>query len=374
MQINLIQVIIGFRRKPVLEDIDLISRHKGQIKYVYNLINAIAVKIPQQAIDALRRNPNIEYIELDAKVFKHDYQTNYFTNETNKIIGDTYEMKVLQQIVPWGIEKIGAHLIHPYTKGYSINIAVIDTGIDYTHPDLSSNYKGGYNFILNNNDPMDDNSHGTHVAGTIAAADNNFGVLGIVPESFIYGVKVLDSVGSGYTSDVIAGIQWSVNNNMRIANMSFGSKIQSRSLKNACDNAYNKGLLLIAAAGNVGNKLGTGNNIDYPARYDSVIAIGATDIDNNRAIFSSTGPSLELAAPGVNILSTLPNNSYGIASGTSMASPHVAGTAALILAYNPSFSNVQTRVRMQVTATNLGNKNWYGYGLVNAYKSIFTFK
>lgn len=373
MPIDLIPVIIGFRRKPIKEDIDLISMHRGQIKYIYTLINAIAARIPQAAIDALRRNPNIEYVELDEKVFKHECLTQ--TQTQTEIIGDIHKMSTLQQIVPWGIEKIGAINVHPYTKGSSVNISVIDTGIDYMHPDLSTNYKGGYNFVANNNNPMDDNSHGTHVSGIIAAADNAIGVIGTAPEAFLYAVKVLDAKGSGYTSDVIAGIQWSINNNMRIANMSFGTRISIKSLKNACDNAYNKGLLLVAAAGNSGNPMGTGNNIDYPARYDSVIAVTATDINNTRATFSSTGPTAELAAPGVNILSTLPGDIYGMASGTSMSSPHVVGTAALIMAYNPSFTNVQTRIRMQITTTDigqLGKDNLYGYGLVNAYRAVLT--
>lgn len=371
MTITLIPVLIGFRRKPLDEDKDLIIRHQGKIKYIYTLIDVIAAKIPQTAIDALRRNPNIEYIENDEKVV---CDTNNSTNITSQI-GEIYPMdiNILQQIVPWGIEKIGAIQVHPYTKGFPIKIAVIDTGIDYTHPDLSLNYKGGYNFISNTSDPMDDNNHGTHIAGTIAALDNDIGVIGVAPEAYLYAAKVLDSIGSGYISDVIAGIQWSVNNYMRIANMSLGSRVPNRSLKNACDNAYNQGLLIVAAAGNSGNSSGTGNNIDYPARYDSVIAVAATDINDKRATFSSTGPAVELSAPGVNINSTLRNNRYGTASGTSMATPHVTGTAALILAYNPSLTNIQTRVRMQITTIDLGisgKDNLYGYGLVNATKAV----
>lgn len=381
MPITLIPVLIGFKRKPLDEDKNLIIRHQGQIKYIYTLIDVIAAKLPQAAIDALKRNPNIEYVEIDERVFKCDTvnytATNYTTNTKSIQTGEIYPMdiEILQQIVPWGIEKIGANLVHPYTKGFATKVAAIDTGIDYNHPDLLPNYKGGFNFVSDTPDPMDDNGHGTHIAGTIAAADNDIGVIGVAPEAYLYAVKVLDSIGSGYISDVIAGIQWAVNNYMRIANMSLGSRISNRSLKSACDNAYNQGLLLIAAAGNSGNAHGTGNNVDYPARYDSVIAVAATDINDTRAFFSSTGPAVELSAPGVNINSTLRNNRYGTASGTSMATPHVTGTAALIMAYDPSLTNVQTRIRMQITATDLGNPgkdNLYGYGLVNAASAIFS--
>lgn len=360
MQIELIPVIIGFRRRPAPEDARLITAQKGEIKYVYTLIDAIAARIPSPAIEALRRNPNIEYVEPDERVF-------------TTITEQPYQIDILQQTIPWGIDRIRSMAVHPYTKGAAIKVAVIDTGIDYTHPDISANYKGGYNFVTNIPNPMDDNGHGTHVSGTIAAIDNDIGVIGAAPEVYLYGVKVLDSTGSGYVSDVISGIQWSVDNAMRIANMSLGSRVSSKSLKNASDTAYNRGLLLIASAGNSGNASGTGNNVNYPARYDSVVAVAATDMNNVRAWWSSTGPTIELSAPGVNIQSTLPGNRYGIASGTSMAAPHVTGTAALIMAYNPTFTNVQTRVRMQTTATDLGTTgkdNLYGYGLVNAYRAV----
>lgn len=365
---NLISVIIGYKRRPLAEDIDLISKNRGQIKYIFTIVNAISARIPKETLDVFKRNPNVEYIELDEKVFKHDSQ---ISPQSQKIIGKIYKMNVSQgQIIPWGIEKINAINVHTYTKGLAVKIAILDTGIDYKHQDLSPNYKGGYNFVADNDNPMDDNSHGTHVAGIISAADNNIGIIGVAPSCYLYSVKVLDNEGGGYTSDVVAGIQWSINNNMRIANMSFGSDTYSITLKNACDNAYNQGLLLVAAAGNSGNMIGTGNNIDYPARYDSVIAVVATDISDNRGIFSSTGPKAELAAPGVNILSTLPDNSYGMTSGTSMASPHVAGTAALIIATYPEFINIDTRIRIQITTTYLGNHDWYGYGLINALRSI----
>ncbi len=344
-----IPVVIGFRQRPGRTEEDIVRRHGGEIKYVYTLINAISATLPEKAIDAIRRNPNVEYVEIDEKIV------------------------ACQQTVPWGISKIGATTVHYNgNKGTGIKIAVIDSGIDYGHPDLTGNYKGGYNFVAKNSDPFDDHGHGTHVSGTIAALDNTFGVIGVAPEAEIYAVKVLDGTGSGYNSDVIAGIQWSVNNTMRIANMSLGSKITSRSLKNACDNAYNKGLLLIAAAGNDGNAAGTGNNVGYPAKYDSVVAVAAIDMNNLRAWFSSTGPDVELSAPGVGVYSTMKGGLYGNMSGTSMACPHAVGTAALVMKANPGFTNVQTRIRMQVTADNLGvagKDNLYGYGLVNAIKA-----
>jgi subtilisin/minor extracellular protease Epr len=187
---------------------------------------------------------------------------------------------------------------------------------------------------------------------------------------------MLDSTGSGYISDLIAAIEWAVetrkdtdtSNNIQIISMSLGSNSGSTALKTACSQAYDSGILLVAAAGNDGNKKGTGNSVDYPGVYSSVIAVAATDFMDNRASFSSTGPAVELAAPGVNILSTY-QDSLASLSGTSMACPHVAGTAALVLATNPSFTNGNIRNRLAQTATDFGTPGrdkLYGYGLVNA--------
>jgi subtilisin family serine protease len=249
-------------------------------------------------------------------------------------------------------------------KGSGVNVAIIDTGIDYTHSDLDANFGTllGYDFVNDDSEPMDDNGHGTHCAGIVAAEDNGEGVVGVAPGAHLYAVKVLDSGGSGYGSDVIAGIQWSVTNNMDVISMSLGSDFGSISLKTACDNAYySSGVLLVAAAGNDGNPPGKGDNVDYPAGYDSVIAVAATDRSDNRASFSSTGSAVELAAPGVSIYSTWRNGGYATKSGTSMACPHVAGTAALVIG--------DVRQRLRDTADDLGPTGFdtkYGYGLVDA--------
>ena len=222
---------------------------------------------------------------------------------------------------------------------------------------------------------MDDYGHGTHVAGTIAAEDNGFGVVGVAPEASLYALKVLDSNGSGYVSDVIFAIQWatdpdgdgSANDRLDIINMSLGADRGNIFLKWACNLAYSDGLLLVAAAGNSGSVI-------YPAAYSSVIAVSATDSNDKLAWFSSTGTQVELAAPGVSIYSTYTSTSgYTIMSGTSMASPHVAGTAALVWKANPTWSNNDVRTQLQETAEDLGAVGWdseFGYGLVNAAEAL----
>lgn len=282
------------------------------------------------------------------------------------------------QTKEWNIERVKADLVWGQTKGIGIRVAVIDTGIDKTHPDLITNIKGGINFVGSGGrryDPNkwnDDNGHGTHVSGIIAAADNSIGVVGVAPEAYLYGVKVLDRNGSGYLSDVIAGIDWAVQTNMDVANMSLGTNSDIQSLHDAVDVAYNSGLVLVAAAGNDGD-LDPDNDIDYPARYSSVIAVAATDINNNRAPWSSDGEELELSAPGVSIRSTWKGGTYNTISGTSMASPHVAGVSALYLSIFGSSTPAQVRNALNSTALDLGpfgHDNWFGWGLVQADKAI----
>ncbi|MDT8781614.1 MAG: S8 family serine peptidase [Candidatus Bathyarchaeota archaeon] len=372
-----VSVIVGFKDKP---NANLINGHGGEVRFQYTIISAIAANLPKQAIDALSKNPSIAYIEEDAEVFAH------------VIYDDELDYS-------WGVKQIGSGTVHEWgNKGAGVNVAVIDTGIDYRHMDLKANYRGGYDFVNGDNDPMDDNGHGTHCAGIIAAADDDYydhPVVGVAPEANLYALKVLNRRGSGTTSTIIAGIDWATktlsdsdpDNNINVISMSLGSSVSTDSLKEACDNAYAAGILVVASAGNSGDG-GTLSTIGYPAAYDSVIAVGATDKQNIRASFSSTGPQLELVAPGVDILSTYRYVSKDglyrdvvYMSGTSMACPHVAGTAALVFA-SPIDQNydsdgdyqwdaVEIRSKLQQTAdkplTEYNTKpDWYGYGLVDA--------
>jgi subtilisin len=353
-----VPVIIGFKDKAHQDEI---VHSYGKVTHSYKYIPAIAADLPEQGIENLEKSNNIAYIEPDYKIN----------------IEPDYEIKALENTVPWGITRIGAPLVHTNgNKGTGINVAIIDTGINYNHPDLHDNYKGGYDFVNDDVDPLDDNGHGTHCAGIIAAADNDIGVIGVAPETNLYSLKMLDSIGSGYTSDLISAIEWAIEthndtdstNDIQIISMSLGSSNKGTALEEACSQAYDSGILLVAAAGNDGNTRGTGDSVDYPAAYSSVIAVAATDSTNNRASFSSTGPAIELAAPGVSIYSTYQDN-YSYLSGTSMACPHVVGSAALTWAVNPFFTNGNIRDRLAQTATDLGTPgrdNLYGYGLVNA--------
>jgi subtilisin family serine protease len=258
----------------------------------------------------------------------------------------------------WGVTRIEAVNVWPVTAGPGIIVAVIDTGVDYTHPELSGRYSGGYDFVNNDTDPMDDHGHGTHVAGIVAASTNGAGTIGVAHQANIMALKSLSADGGGYVSDVVDAVNWAANNGAQVINLSLGSSKDSRILRQAVDQAASQGIVIVAAAGNT-----NGGPLLYPAAYSSVIAVSATDSRDRFASFSSVGA--ELAAPGVSITSPVPGGRYATWSGTSMAAPHVAGTVALMLANGQS----SIREHLRATALDLGDPGvdqYFGYGLVNS--------
>jgi len=347
---NKVDVLIGFNGKP---DDSVVRAFGGDVKYDFApFINVIAASVPENAIQGLSHNPNIAYVEADAEAH---------------IMGHTSTIPEYQS--SWGVDHIQADVVHSYNKGTGIRVCVVDTGIDYTHPDLNDNYVTGYDFVNGDAFPFDDNGHGTHVSGTIAAELNGVGVVGVAPEAKLIVAKVLNSAGSGSYSNVIAGINWCASNGAKVISMSLGGSSGSDAFKSAVDTAYANNILVVAAAGNSGNPPGKGDNVGYPARYNSVIAVAATDSNNKRASWSSTGPAVEISAPGVSVKSTWLGTGYNTISGTSMATPHVSGVAALIWKSNPNLSSAEVRNLLDSTAQDLGatgKDNLYGYGLVRA--------
>lgn len=232
--------------------------------------------------------------------------------------------------IPWGIARVNAAAAWNTTEGAGVNVAVVDTGIDLNHPDLAANIAGGYNAVDPDVQPMDDNGHGTHVAGTIAALRDNKGVAGVAPKARLYAVKVLDASGSGSYSGIIAGIEWCAKNNIKVINMSLGGPSGSSALAKAMKVAAKAGITIICAAGN------DGGDVAYPASYPEAVAVSASDSADALAYFSNRGPKIEFVAPGVNVKSTYMGGRYKSLSGTSMACPHVAGLAALAIAAGAS--------------------------------------
>jgi subtilisin len=250
------------------------------------------------------------------------------------------------------------------SRGKDIRVAILDTGIDGTHPDLATNYKGGVSFVPGET-PADGNGHGTHCAGTIAAAMNGAGVVGVAPAASLYAVKTLANNGSGNWSWLIAGLGWCIANKMHICSMSLGGDGAPAALETICNTAFSNGLLLVAAAGNAGPGM---NTVLHPGKYKNVIAVAAIDSANVVATFSSRGPEVEICAPGVNVLSTKPGGGYQTMSGTSMACPHVAGAAAVVWGAHRFSRNVEIWNLLADTADNFGVPGWdplYGYGRVD---------
>lgn len=284
------------------------------------------------------------------------------------------------EILPWGVDRIDAEKVWDITTGDPIKVAVIDTGIDLKHPDLKDNIKGGYNAINPRKSANDDNGHGTHVAGIIAAIDNEIGVVGVGPKIDLYAVKVLNAAGSGYLSDVIEGLDWAIKNKMNVVSMSLGTTTYSQSFEDAIKRVNAAGIVQVAAAGNNGPG---SNTVNYPAKFAEVIAVSATDSNDAIASWSSRGPEVDLAAPGVNIYSTYKGSTYKTLSGTSMACPHVTGVVALLLSTpdkcdsnsDGKCSPEEVQQRLEATAKDLGaiGKDYlYGAGLVDAYSAIMT--
>ena len=336
-------------------DLNVLSQY-GTVERVFHVIPAVVVTLPEPAVRALSFNDKIKYIQPDTC-------EQFVTASFN-------DVEPSDEVIPWGVDRIDADLAWQYSTGEKVRVAVIDTGIDIDHPDLQANIHGGINTIYPDqgytdpDDFDDDHGHGTFVAGIIAADDNNIGVIGVAPDAWLYGVKVLNSQGSGYISDIIEGIEWCIDKDMQVINMSFGGSVDYPALHDACDAAWDHGCILVASEGPSGGTW-------YPAAYSSVIAVAATDRNDVQPY--QYGNELELVAPGEGILSTVPGGGYAVMSGTSLGCPHVSGTAALVWALHPQYNNGRIRRILQRTSEDLGAPGWdlyYGYGLVDAERAV----
>jgi subtilisin family serine protease len=397
------RIVVFANDVPGSERAAMVRNAGGVVLKDLHLVNGVAANLPPQAEAALARRPQVLRIEEDlimqvlakppAKPTKEPKPTVAPTATAYPTAAPTAaptEAPTTEPTVaptgaptpsptsgplqpaPWGVAKVGAPNVWADTRGAGVGVAVLDTGIALDHPDLAGQVKGGINTIVNGASYADDHGHGTHVAGTIAALDNSIGVVGVAPQASLLAVKVLNSSGSGYLSDIIEGLQWCVTNkgafNIRVVNMSLGGA-GSTAYQDAIRATTNAGILVVAAAGNSGAPTDGGTTVKYPAAYAEAVAVSATDSKNVIAYFSSYGPEVDIAAPGVSIPSTYLNGAYANMSGTSMAAPHVAGLAALVAARNPGYGPAQIRGALSAAALDLGASGWdpiYGDGLAQA--------
>jgi subtilisin len=308
----------------------------------------VSAELPEAAIAQLRKRADVTYVE------------------------DDNEWHALSQTAPWGINRIHAPSAWSVATGAGVNVAVLDSGIDYDHEDLAGNFDGGINWVGKgakkdgSTDPARYNDvygHGTHCAGTIAAVNNGIGVVGVAPEARIWAVKVLGDNGYGSWTDIAQGVEWCIEKgDIRVISMSLGGDYSS-TLENACAAAYAANILIVASAGNDAGAVG------YPAAYDSVMAVSSINSYDQLASSSNRGPEIELAAPGVGVLSTVPGDGYATKNGTSMACPHVSGVAALLWQSMSSASSIWNQLTS--TAEDIGlTSDQQGSGLVDAAGAV----
>lgn len=313
----------------------------------------IAASMDKRTLNSLRKNPNVESISIDAK------------------------RKPLAQTTPYGIPMVQGNQLSQNNLS-ARKVCVIDTGYNLGHPDLPDQNNGATGQANNSqvgNWFNDGNGHGTHVAGTVAALANNEGVVGVYPGVDLHIVKIFNDSGQWtFASDLIDGISQCQGAGANVVNMSLGGGSASTAERNAMQTFVNQGVMLVAAAGNSGN-----SSLSYPASYDAVISVAAVDSSENRASYSQYNSQVEISGPGSAVQSTWPTNTYNSISGTSMATPHVAGAAALVWSFFPQCNNEEIRAALNATAKDKGSSgrdNFYGFGIVkarDAYDYLNTF-
>ncbi|MFD2046494.1 S8 family peptidase [Ornithinibacillus salinisoli] len=349
------EVVVKFKEKVSLSTQEQILQSvEAKVQPAPDVVNSpflvLEVGNVKEVIHALSNNKNVEYAEPNY-ILKAAWSPN-----------DTYFSPSYQ----YGLFNTSANSAWDVARGTSSQeIAVLDTGVDYNHPDLDGKTIRGYDFVDRDYTPSDANGHGTHVAGIAAAETNNgTGIAGMAPNTRILAVRVLDANGSGSLANIANGIRYAADNDAEVINLSLGCACDTQTLENAVNYAWNSGSVVVAAAGNDGT-----SQQFQPASYANAIAVGAVDRYNNKASFSNWGTWVDVAAPGVDIASTYPGNSYVYMSGTSMASPFVAGQAALLTGQGRS--NAQVRSAIQNTTDSMSGSGYYvRYGVINAYSAV----
>lgn len=396
-----------------------VRQHGGEARHRVGRFNGLVVEIPEGTVKDLRRHPKVKAIYDDLPMHGDGVIT--FTPVPPPAVEE----------YPWGQQHMGVPAARQLLVGLGltgVRVAVLDTGIDLTHPELQSSIVGGFN-ALNGSDPnnyQDDNGHGTHMTGIIAAAWNGQGIIGAVQQPLISAVKVLDHTGAGYLSDLLNGLDWVLANNIQVVNMSLSFDEGSPLLAQAIQELHDAGIILVASAGNkckvsdpngsVANDSGGDDSggddsggddsggddsggddsggdstakctllqdplnggVKYPARYPETIAVAGTDVNDHMAPYNRLGAEIDIAAPGGSsvtgkILSTLMGSQYAYGSGASQATAHVTGAIAMVLQVAPTLSPAQVLTLLQTTATDLGVPSTrQGAGLVNVERMMST--
>lgn len=372
------EVVVRFNNTPTEEQLRQIQREIGaaayqKLGYTYvfraEKLEAKALMSYFQKWDVAYAEPHFFYMTNEADTGT-DNNVNGSDNTAGAAAAPIVPNDYLYSRYQWNLPITDTNQGWQVNKGdKSVTVAVIDTGVDLNHTDLKDNLVSGYNVVNPDNAPDDDVGHGTHVAGVISALVNNgLGVAGMTWYNPVMPVKVLDASGSGSTYAVAQGVIWATDHGAKVINMSLGNYADAQFLHDAVKYAFDHDVVLIAASGN--------DNTDrpgYPAAYQEVFGVAATDSHNNKAPFSNYGDYIDVAAPGVGIASTYFHNQYAALSGTSMASPHVTALAALIRSTNPQLKNTEVMDIMRNSAKDIGPKGKdpnFGYGLIDVVKAV----
>jgi len=350
------EVVVRFSPRPSRTEMEqLVKSVDGKIKRDYG--NAMIIKSrtlsTRQLIKRFAEHPDSVYAEPN------------FLLLPNRQPNDTY-----YSVYQWNLPLIGMEESWEISRGRSdVVVAVVDTGIDLSHPEFQGKLVDGYNVIADNNNPNDDNGHGTHVAGVIAAKTNNGdGIAGMSWNSKLMPVKAIGADGSGSAFDIAQGIYWATDHGADVINLSVGNYTSSAALLEACRYAFARNVVLVAASGNDAT-----NQPSYPAAYKEVMSVAAIDHTKRRADFSNFGQYVDVAAPGVDIPSTYIYSDYAALSGTSMACPHVAALASLIRSVKPDMKNTEVMQLIRRTAQDLGapgRDDLYGYGMIDVKNAL----
>ncbi len=353
------EVLVKFKKGYELYG-EISSKCLGGITKALKQLGVLKVKLPENITDVkgvqlFNEMPEVEYVEPNFIRVSHllKKKPKYKKLFDKPYFDDQWNLKQINCDQGWEI-----------TKGKNnVIVAVLDTGVDIHHKDLTSNLVPGYNAITKDLDIYDIDGHGTHCAGIVgAAASSSFGVFGVAPECSIMPVKVLGDDGHGYIDWIAEGITYAVDHGAKVLSMSFGSHDFSQTEKKALDYAWSCGALLVASAGNHGN-----NKKNWPAAYKKVISVASLDQKGKRAKSSNYGKWVDVAAPGKKIYSTIPGG-YGYKSGTSMACPHVSGLAGLIWSIDSKTTNSKVKKIIFEHGDDLGKE--FTYGRINVRRSL----
>ncbi len=326
--------------------------------------DALVAQFSPETAKRLEQASTVRYVEEEVGVG--------FPESARAVASESVPASTEEQHSPWGCNRIGAVPIHgANVTGRGVDIAIIDSGIDSDHPDIQSNLGEGYATTSCSDDECqqewdDDHLHGTHCAGVVGALDNGEGVIGVAPDVTLHAVKVMSAAGSGSGSDIADGIVWAADNGCEIANVSLGTDSPSETVREAIKYATENGTLVVAAAGNGGP---CSDCLHYPGAYDETLCVGAINQEEELAEFSLTGDAVDIVAPGAEIPSTVLDGEYEAFSGTSMATPHVVGAAALLI--SAGLTPGQAKQRLLKTAKDIGlAENEGGNGLVDCKAAL----